>query len=152
MLSLDIHTTGQMYWTAVLAPKSMSQSLSYIVGWFTCAANFFWTAASALLSSQLIWALVCVCRSTFEPQAWHYYVVYVAVALCALLLNWPLIKVYQYVLKGPVYYVNAGAIFVLIALLVRAHPKQSASFVFTNFVNETGWDSDGVVFMLGLLP
>ena len=55
-------------------------------------------------------------------------------------------------MKGLVGWINACALFILISLLVRTHPKTSASFVFTDFVNETGWASNGLVFFLGLLP
>ncbi|KIM92611.1 hypothetical protein OIDMADRAFT_36482 [Oidiodendron maius Zn] len=146
------HASGQIWWTAVLAPKRYARGLSYITGWLTGAAWFFWLAAASLITSQLIWALVCVCHNLFVVQPWHYYVLYVAATLVALLFNIPLVKVYPYLLKGVAIYINAGAFFVLVALLVQAHPKQSAKFVFADFVNLTGWSSNGIVFMLGLLP
>lgn len=77
---------------------------------------------------------------------------YIAGALIGLALNIPLFKLYPYMLKSMVLYINGGALFVLIVLLVRTHPKQSASFVFADIVNITGWKSTGVVFFLGLLP
>lgn len=40
----------------------------------------------------------------------------------------------------------------MIVLLVRTHPKQGASYVFTDIINATGWSSNGVVFFIGLLP
>lgn len=49
-------------------------------------------------------------------------------------------------------YTNAGAIFIFVAILVQANPKQSASAVFVDIINLTGWDSKGVVFFIGLLP
>lgn len=45
----------------------------------------------------------------------------------------------------------AGTIAFMVALLVGAPTHQSASFVFTSFVNETGWGNNGLVFLLGLL-
>lgn len=143
---------AQVWWTAILAPRKYSRGLSYITGWFTSAAYFFWFAAAALITSQLLWALVCVCNQVFVVQPWHYYLVYVACVVFSVSLNIPLIKLYPYLLKGAVFYINAGAVLILIALLVRTHPKQSAHFVFTDIVNLTGWNSNGVVFMLGLLP
>lgn len=143
---------GQIYWTALFAPKRYSRVLSYVTGWMACAAWFFWTAASCLITSQLLWALVQVCHPEFVLQAWHYYLVYVAAAVVALAMNIPLFGFYSLAVKGLTWYINAGALFVLIALLVRAHPKASAAEVFTQFVNGTGWSSDGVVFFLGLLP
>lgn len=71
---------------------------------------------------------------------------------CRATLEYPLVKVYPYLLKGFAIYINAGALFVLIALVIQAHLKQSAKFVFADFVNLTGWSSNGTVFMLGLLP
>lgn len=85
-------------------------------------------------------------------RAWHYYLAYVAAAVVSLVMNIPLFGFYSLALKGLTWYINAGALFVLIALLVRATPKASAAQVFTEFVNDTGWTSDGAVFFLGLLP
>ncbi|KAF2027270.1 putative choline and nitrogen mustard permease [Setomelanomma holmii] len=146
------HTSGQIYWTAVMSKKKYARGLSYLSAWTTGAAYFFLSAAACLLTSQLIWALVVVIKTTFVIQPWHYYLVYIGTALVALALNVPLFKLYPYMLKSMVLGINLGAVFVLIVLLVRTHPKQSASFVFADLVNMTGWKSNGVVFFLGLLP
>ncbi|TVY44464.1 Choline transport protein [Lachnellula occidentalis] len=146
------HPSGQIYWTAALSPQRYARGLSYITAWLASAAYFFLTAATFLLASQLIWSVVVVCHTTFVLQPWHDYVGYIAAALLALAFNFPLFKLYPYMLKSMVVYINVGALFVLIVLLVRAHPKQSAKFVFADLVNTTGWSSNGVVFFLGLLP
>ena len=38
-----------------------------------------------------------------------------------------------------------------ITCLVLTHPKQSSNYVWHNFINHTGWDSKGLVFLLGLI-
>lgn len=43
-------------------------------------------------------------------------------------------------------------IMIFVGLLVRANPKQSGKVALTEFINETGWSSSGLVFFLGLLP
>lgn len=123
-----------------------------MVGWLTAAGYFCWTAACCLITSQLVFALVEVCRQTFVPQPWHYYLGYVATGLFALVINIPLFRFYPYILNGLVMYINVASLFIMIALLVRAHPKQSTHFVFVDIVNYTGWSSNGTVFFLGLLP
>lgn len=40
---------------------------------------------------------------------------------------------------------------IVIVVLAYTPEKQSASFVFTEWVNNTGWNSGFYVFMLGLL-
>lgn len=123
-----------------------------MVGWLTSAGYFCWTSACFLITSQLIFALVEICNKTFVVQPWHYYIGYLGAGLFALAINIPLFRFYPYILKGLVIYINAASLFILIVLLVRAHPKQNAEFVFVDIVNSTGWNSKGVVFFLGLLP
>ena len=136
----------------MLAPQKYARGLSYAVGWLTVAGYFFWTSAAFLITSQLIWALVQICQATFVTHPWHFYVVYVAIAVLSLIVNGPLIRMYPYMLKGLVVYINAGALFVMVALLARSNPKQSAEYVFVDIVNLTGWKSNGVVFFIGMLP
>ncbi|KAF2745052.1 hypothetical protein M011DRAFT_406976 [Sporormia fimetaria CBS 119925] len=73
-------------------------------------------------------------------------------AVC-LAINLPtLFKSVSWLLKFAIFAVNGTAIFYVVSLLARATPKQSAYDVFVKFVNETGWSSNGAVFLLGLLP
>ncbi|EXJ82252.1 hypothetical protein A1O3_06065 [Capronia epimyces CBS 606.96] len=146
------HASGQIYWTATLMPKKYSRGLSYVTGWLACCGWFFGTAGCLLITSELIWALVNVCHSAFIIQPWHFYLGYVAAGIFGLSMNIPLFRIYPHMLNSLVLLVNGGALFVLIALLVRAHPKQPASYVFTDIVNATGWSGNGVVFFIGLLP
>ena len=44
----------------------------------------------------------------------------------------------------------AGFVAVIIVLLVMA-PKNTASFVFTEVTNNSGWSSDGISWLVGLI-
>ncbi|KAJ6086807.1 hypothetical protein N7467_005721 [Penicillium canescens] len=110
------------------------------------------TAATYLITSELIFALVQICHSNFTPLAWHYYMCYLAIGLWTLLPNTVFFKWYPIFLQGLVAYINLGSLFILIILLARSSPKQSKQYVFKDFVNQTGWSSDAVVFFIGLLP
>lgn len=55
--------------------------------------------------------------------------------------------------KFALFFSNAGALFIAIALLARTSGNfATASQVFVEVVNETGWNSKGLVFFLSLLP
>jgi choline transport protein len=45
----------------------------------------------------------------------------------------------------------AGCIIIFITCLTRSDTKQSAEFVWTNFINSSGWSSDSIVFLIGLI-
>jgi choline transport protein len=49
-------------------------------------------------------------------------------------------------------FINVSTIYVLVALLVRTHPKASAHTVFVDVLNASGWSSKGLVFFLCFLP
>ena len=49
-------------------------------------------------------------------------------------------------------FINLGACFaIIIALLATTDTKNSAEYMFTALINETGWQSNGFAFLLGLL-
>lgn len=123
------------------------------MGWLTNAGWFFICAASTLYPAQITMGLVQVAYPEFLLQPWHTYLVYTGFALLYLTLNLPrLFKTVNWLLLISVVAVNGTAIYLLAALLARAYPKQSAHAVFVDFVNESGWSSDGTVFFLALLP
>ncbi|KAB8218864.1 amino acid permease-domain-containing protein [Aspergillus novoparasiticus] len=89
----------------------------------------------------------------FIIAPWQTYLVYFAYALLSLSINLPrTFKVVNYMLRAVIFTLNGTAIWLLVALLVRAYPKQSSHAVFIEFVNQSGWSSDGLVFFLALLP
>lgn len=116
------------------------------------AAWFFWTTGTFLLASQLLFAIVSLGDPNFTALTWQIYMGILSAAIFSLVMNTALFKTYPLLLKLVVVLINGGTIVVLVGLLVRTSPKQSARVVFLDFVNETGWSSDGFVFLLGLLP
>lgn len=97
--------------------------------------------------------LVEAAHPTYVATAWQTYLVYAGFALLYLVINLPILfRSVNWLLRIAIFAVNGTAIYLLVALLVRAQPKQSAHFVFVEFSNYSGWSSDGTVFFLALLP
>jgi choline transport protein len=97
-------------------------------------------------------ALASVYHPTWTPTAWQVYLCYVLAIIVATLQNTVLFKTLPYMLRMMVVYLTSAAFITLVVLLVRATPKRTAQEVFLTIVNATGWKSDGLVFLLGLLP
>lgn len=137
----------------VLASPKYARDVGYVMGWLTNAGWFFICAASTLYPAQMIMGMVEVAYPDFSPQPWHTYLVFAAFSLLYLLMNLPYVfKTVNWLLVVSVFAVNGTAIYLFVALLARAYPKQSAQAVFVDFVNASGWSSDGIVFFLALLP
>lgn len=60
-------------------------------------------------------------------------------------------KVLPAVAKVTLYISLLSFVVILITVPACAHPHASGSFVFAHFVNSTGWGSDGIAFIVGLI-
>lgn len=144
---------GPAYWVQHLAPPKYSQFLGYLVGWLTVAAWWFITVANNLYISQITLAVAEALNPGYTAKDWHSYLLYCAFMLVIFLVNLPRVfKILPSLLIAAMVLINFTALYLLISLLVRATPKQSAHDVFVEVVNYSGWESNGVVFFLALLP
>lgn len=93
------------------------------------------------------------CHREYHPPEWHYFLVYCACCILFFVLNLPrAFKTVPHLLTATLLVTNATAIYLMVALMVRANPKPTAHQVFVEVVNETGWSSNAMVFFLALIP
>lgn len=133
-------------------PKSVARVCTYWSGCFTILGWTFATTGTLLFVASLLLGIVSLCDTSYTAGNYQLYLVALATSLIGLIINIPFFKTMPYVMKATMWMVNAGTIYVFVALLVRTTPKQSAHEVFVEVVNNTGWSSNGMAFMLGLLP
>lgn len=144
--------SGQIYWTAVFSNNKHARWLSYYTGWMLCSGWFLWVGGTNLLAAQILSAIVTAFYPSFSASSWQIYLLVAAFTLVNWILNVPLFNFYPHFSKAMLYWFNLGALFIFVSLLARAHPKQSAHDVFVSMINATGWDSNVVVFFIGLVP
>ncbi|KAF2686886.1 hypothetical protein K458DRAFT_476585 [Lentithecium fluviatile CBS 122367] len=78
----------------------------------------------------------------YVPEAWKTYLIMVAISTYGMLVN--------ALLMNMVMYWSITGVIVISIIILAMGDKNDADFVFTNFVNETGY-TDGVAWILGLL-
>ncbi|PYH45763.1 putative choline transport protein Ctr [Aspergillus saccharolyticus JOP 1030-1] len=84
------------------------------------------------------------------PKPWHTVVAYELINLFCYLFNcWG--KILPAVAKATLYISLLSFFVILVTVPACAKPHASASFVFGHFVNSTGWKSDGIAFIVGLI-
>lgn len=159
---------GQYFWADQLAPKKYARFASYVTGWFGYAGAIFASASVALsLGSGVVgmWELghpslyaclplpVALCSADLDdsvPKPWHTVVAYELINLFCYLFNcWG--KFLPAVAKATLYISLLSFFVILVTVPACAKPHASASFVFGHFVNSTGWKSDGIAFIVGLI-
>ncbi|KAL2823838.1 putative choline transporter Hnm1 [Aspergillus cavernicola] len=145
-------TEGGMYhWIAAIAPKRMSAFLSFITGWLTVAGWIFTTASTNLIFAQVVQALYALYHPDLEIKTWQTFIIYqilnILTASVVLFGN----KLIPALNKFSLFYLQIGWLVVLVTVVACAPKHQSTEFVFKTWVNNTGWNSNVICFITGLV-
>jgi len=145
-------TAGGLYfWAAKLAPEKSRAGWSWMVGWFDVMGEVGVTAGidfglALFLSAELD---LLFGYSTAIP--WHIIVIYAVVLLLHGLLNTFGVKLVAFLNDVSVWWHCIGVLVIIGVLAFVPSHHQSASFIFTKFVNNTGFHAPVYVFLIGLL-
>lgn len=141
---------GQYHWCSMLAPPSWMRFYSYVTGWLTVIGWQATFATSCYLSSDLIKALIILTRSDYQPQSWHNTLLFWAVVLFSVLVN----AVGGNVLprfEGVILFLHILGFFAILIPVVAMGDHSTGKEVFTTFLNEGGWPTQGLAFFIGLV-
>ncbi|KAH6885179.1 amino acid/polyamine transporter I [Thelonectria olida] len=141
---------AQYYWSFMVARDDYKPFASYLNGWISVLG--WWLASGSVSNfvSSMILDIVVAWQPDWEPQHWQQYLIYVALIWIATAINifmakWiPLFNQLIFVLSA----VTLSA--TTITLFVVTKNPASASFIFTDATNRSGWSSDGFAFMLAV--
>ena len=98
----------------------------------------------------MIQGLIILNIDTYEPLRWHGTMIYWAILLLSVLVNILGIRIFPHI-ETVAFILHICFFFVLLVPLVYLSPQSTAQFVFTDFENVGGWNSNGVSWFLGLL-
>ena len=140
---------GQYHFTSILAPKSINKFTSYLCG---IIAVFSWIAIGASVSqfpALQIMAMALNYNPDLAAHPWQYFLIYQAANILVTLNN-------VFLLKRTNWTNTIGCLTIILfavsifTTLGRSASKQSHDFVWTSFINLTGWD-EGFAFLYCLL-
>ncbi|KAF2432175.1 putative amino acid transporter [Tothia fuscella] len=147
------HALGQVFWTAALSPPRWTRSLSYWNGVTTTLIVHFTNAATWALTATVFAATISVLTNGgYTAKAWHTFLYLLAFVILSTTVNIWTLNAFAKLASAMAGVILCVTIFIAVALLVKAHPKQSAHDVFLQVTNESGWSSSGLVFLMALLP
>ncbi|KAI0478677.1 putative GABA permease [Xylariaceae sp. FL0804] len=139
---------GQYHWVAMLAPVSSWRFLSYITGWMTFAGWQAVTASAAYLVGTLLQSIIILLAPSYVPQPWQTMLFFWAILGFAVFINTVASKALAH-FEGIILVLHILGFFAILIPLLYLSPHNNASF-FTTFVNEGGWHTQGLSFMVGL--
>jgi amino acid permease (GABA permease) len=140
---------GLYYWSAKLAPHNPA-AWSWFTGWFNFLGQVAITAGIDFGAAFFLNALLDV-QWGFDTRPWHTIVLFAAILALHGVLNSFGVRLIAVLNNVSVWWHILGVLVIVGVLTLVPAKHQSASFVFTHFVNNTGWHSTLYVLLLGLL-
>ncbi|KAG0270374.1 hypothetical protein BGZ95_001716 [Linnemannia exigua] len=107
-------------------------------------------ASTDLAMAQFLASMVSMSTS-YSPNTYVIFAIYVCILLLHGVVNSMTVRLNGLFNNMSVWWHVFGTATIVIVVLVMTPQRQSAEFVFTTWVNNTGWSSNFYVFMLGLL-
>ncbi|RAK99910.1 putative choline transporter Hnm1 [Aspergillus ibericus CBS 121593] len=145
-------TEGGMYhWIAAVAPRKWSAFLSFITGWLTVCGWIFTTASTNLIFAEVVQALYALYHPDLVIKTWQTFVIYQILNLLTAAVVLFGNKIIPALNKFSLFYLQLGWLVVLVTVVACAPTHQSSDFVFKTWINNTGWSSNGICFITGLV-
>jgi amino acid permease (GABA permease) len=144
---------GLYYWSAKLAPRNPA-AWSWFTGWFNFLGQVAITAGIDFGAAFFLNALLDVEWGFNTTTHWHTIVLFAAILVLHGVLNQFGVRLIAVLNNVSVWWHILGVLLIVAVLAIVPTHHQSASFVFTHFVNGqgwTGWGSKIYVLLLGLL-
>ena len=141
---------GQYYWVALMAPKSCRRFLSYLTGWTTVIGWQALAASGGYLVGTQIQGVIILNHSDYNAQGWHGTLLYWAAIFVAVIFNTVISSALPKI-EGLILIIHVLGFFGILIPLVYMAPKATAEEVFTTFVNEGLWPTQGLSFFVGII-
>lgn len=144
-------SAGSVYhWTGQLVPPSLAPLASYTCGWSNFLGNAAGDAAFSYAWATFLSASMSISGGTHLPQQM------LCLVSIAVLFVWSLLNFFRIDTVGSfnnlAVFAHFGAIiFILLSCFIVAEPLKSTEWVFTAYINDTGFSSDVYVSLMGVL-
>jgi amino acid permease (GABA permease) len=140
---------GLYYWAAKLAPRNAA-AWAWFTGWFNFLGQVAVTAGIDFGAAFFINAFLSI-QFNYTAEPWQTVLIFGLILVLHGLLNSFGVRLVARLADISVWWHIIGVIVIVAALAFLPDRHQTVSFVFTKFVNNTGWGSTIYVALLGLL-
>lgn len=143
------NAAGQSYWVGRLAPDRVRRLLAFNTGFLAWASSICIVASGTLLLPQMAIGIYMLERPNFVYQPWMGLVGFQLTNFTIFFLN-TVSRFLPTISRASMLWSMLSLVIIFISMLAASPAKQSASFVFTDFINLSGW-KDPVAFMTGII-
>lgn len=146
-------TSGGLYWWAArLSSKRYAPATSWMTGWFNLIGQFAVTAGINYGIALMLAATISIgTQQQWVPSVGATVGLHIAMCVTQGIANSLGSKVMTTINSFSTWWQVIAPAVIMITIVAKAPTHQSASFVFTEFNNNSGWSSPAYVAVVGLL-
>ncbi|KAF2471723.1 amino acid transporter, partial [Lindgomyces ingoldianus] len=142
MESMAPTSGGQYHWTSEFAPVQYQKWLSYASGWMSTLGWLASVSSSTFVVTTLVEAMIDITEPDFAFPNWQYTLIMLAFLVLTIFLNTWGARSLPMLETVSLFAHLGGWVVTFVALWVMC-PRNSASDVFLNVVNNGGWSNVG---------
>ncbi|KAI1500853.1 amino acid transporter [Biscogniauxia marginata] len=152
LVSMAPTSGGQYHWVSMLAPPSSRKFCGYITGWLTITGWQALVASGSYITGTAIQGLILLTHPEYAEniQNWHGTLLFWAVVIGGYGINTALGSVLAK-FEGLLLIIHILGFFAVILPLLLLSEHASSEEVFNAFVNQGGWQTQGLSFCVGIL-
>ncbi|MFI0241654.1 amino acid permease [Streptomyces sp. NPDC016845] len=143
-------SAGLYFWARQLAPERSAAAWAWFTGWFNVLGQVAVTAGIDFGAASFLGAYLNL-QFGFEVTPGRTMLLFAAILILHGLLNTFGVRIVAVLNSVSVWWHVGGVVVIVAALAFVPDRHQSVSFVFGEFVNNTGWGSGAYVVLIGLL-
>ncbi|NEA73243.1 amino acid permease [Streptomyces sp. SID13588] len=143
-------SAGLYYWARALAPERSAAAWAWFTGWFNVLGQVAVTAGIDFGAASFLNAYLTL-QFDWPATPGHTMLLFAGILVLHGVLNTFGVRIVALLNDISVWWHVIGVVVIVGALAIVPDSHQSASFVFTEFVNNTGWNSSLYVVLIGLL-
>ncbi|WP_411073606.1 amino acid permease [Streptomyces sp. cmx-4-7] len=143
-------SAGLYFWAHKLAPRRSAPAWAWFTGWFNTLGQVAVTAGIDFGAASFLNAYLNL-EFGYAATPGHTIVLFGLILLLHAVVNTFRVRIVGFFNTVSVWWHLIGVVVIVGALLVVPDRHQSPGFVFTEFVNNTGWGSAVYVALIGLL-
>ncbi|KAH6838430.1 amino acid/polyamine transporter I [Alternaria alternata] len=150
MASMAPTSGGQYHWVSEIAPRKYQKFLSYLVGWLCVTGWQAAMATTAFATAQQLQGLIVLNSPSYVIKGWHSSLL--TIGITAFAIFWNIVCVRKLpLIEGIGFALHVAGFFAFIVVLWIMGPQSNIKTVLTNFEDRSGWGSNGLSTLIGML-
>ncbi|KAI9820797.1 MAG: hypothetical protein M1827_005168 [Pycnora praestabilis] len=146
---------GVYHWASITPGKCWGRPIGFLAGYWNFFAWIFGTASNSFIIAQITVQLYSIYHVDFSPQRWQVFISFLIVTWLACFTVAFANKALPAINIVGLFFILAGVFITIIVCAVMPGTNGSGhasnSFVWEEFINGTGWTSNGLIYCMGML-